>query len=190
MASNSIIRHRQTAPERSRGFVMIVVLIFLVVLTLIGVAGINTARVQEQIASARFERVTAAAAAQAGLSDGRDYVLQPEFDWTSGSYRVRDLPTAGLIGTDGEGWTVASWVRSNTDWYSGPWALQFGDGSGDAYALARVNRNPAFIVDRLPVEQSQNAIPYQVFRITARGEGARPESSVYTQGIVRMPVPN
>ncbi len=174
---------------KSDGFVMVTVLIFLVVLTLIGIAGMRTTRIQEQMAGARFERVTAVSASHAGLSDGRDYVLQPDFDPNSGAFRVRDVALAGVIGTTAEGWTVNSWITSNTDWYGGPDALPFGAGNGETYTLARVNRNPAFIVDRLPSEQTQNAVPYQIFRITARGEAGRADNTAFTQSIVRMPVP-
>jgi type IV pilus assembly protein PilX len=171
------------------GFVMVVVLIFLVILTLIGISGMRTTRAQEQMTGGRFERVTALTSSHAGLSDGRDYVLQPDFDPNSGAFRVRDVSTSALIGTTGEGWTVNSWVLANTDWYTGPDALPFGTGNGETYTLARVNRNPAFIVDRLPSEQTQNAVPYQIFRVTARGEGARAENAALTQSIIRIPVP-
>lgn len=168
---------------------MVVVLIFLVVMTLIGVAGMRTTRVQEQMAGSRLERITAIASSHAGLSDGRDYVLQPNFDSNSQAFRVRDLAQSGLIGSTAEGWTVASWINANTDWYGGPNALALGAGNGEAYALVRGLRSPAFIVDRLPGEQTQNAVNYQVFRVTSRGEGQRTENAMFTQSIMRIPVP-
>jgi type IV pilus assembly protein PilX len=175
--------------QHNRGFVMVVVMVFLVILTLIGLSGMRTTRVQEQMAGTGFERVTAMAASHAGLSDGRDYVLQPDFDPNSGAFRVRDVSASALIGTTSEGWTVSSWLLANTDWYGGVDALPLGAGNGETYTLARVNRNPAFIVDRLPSEQTQNAVPFQVFRVTARGEGARADNAALTQSIIRIPVP-
>ncbi len=180
---------RYAQRRQQSGFVLVIVLVFLVILTLIGVAGMRSTRIQEQSAGARFERVTAIGASQAGLSDGRDYVLRPDFDPNTGTSRVRDLAANGLIGTTSEGWTVESWIRANTDWYGGPDALPLGAGNGQSYTLSRVNRNPAFIVDRLPSEQTQNAVPYQVYRVTARGEAGRVENSAFTQSIIRLPVP-
>lgn len=183
-------RPKRTLQTKRQGFVLVVVLLFLVVLSLLGTSAVRSARYQEQIAGAQYERVTALSASHAALSDGRDYVLQPEFDANDPGYRVRDLASAGVIGTVDEGWNVASWILGNTDWQSGPFAHPFGVGNGESYQIARVNRQPSFIVDKLPAEQTQNAVPYMTYRVTARGEGGHSDNAAYTQSILRVPVPH
>jgi type IV pilus assembly protein PilX len=170
------------------GIALIVVLIFLVVLTLLGVTGMRTSRLQEQIAGARHERVASLAASHAALADGRDFVFSA-IDPSAPSSKIQNIND--YLGSPNEGWTVEQWVRGNTDWIAGPYAQSFGTGSGITYQLLKTNgaastRNPTFIVQEMAPQMTQIGQPVPVYRVTSRGEGGNPENTAYLQSIFRF----
>jgi type IV pilus assembly protein PilX len=164
--------------QRQRGITLVIVLIFLVVLTLLGITGMRTTRLQEQMASSRYERVTAIAAAHAGISDGRQYV-QSIVDANAAGAKVKFENE--LIGSANEGWTVEDWVKADTDWYADPRVVPFGKGNGETYAVQRINNNPGYFVHKFGAEGAQNGDVYNMYRVTARGEGGRATNSAYLQ---------
>jgi type IV pilus assembly protein PilX len=172
--------------DRQSGFALVIVLIFMVVLTLLGVSGMTTTRMHEQITGARHERIASLATAQAALADGRDFVIGPD-----------DLTAAGKVQTINEyftstngGWTIAQWVKGNTNWISGSYAQSFGAGSGITYPMYRTNglavsRNPTFIVQDMGDQGVELGKSRKVYRVTARGEGGNPENAAYLQTIIQ-----
>jgi type IV pilus assembly protein PilX len=171
--------------KRERGITLVIVLVFMVVLTLLGVAGMRDTRLQEQMAAARFERVVSFAAAQAALADGQDFVFG-DFEPADPSSKVQ--PHGPIMGTNAEGFTVEQWIKSNTDWISGPYAQSFGTGSGITYSLIGPNRNPTYIVTQIDMPTIDPAAPVPVFRVTARGEGGRRENSTFLQTMYSFPI--
>ena len=65
---------------RSRGFVLVTSLIFLVVITLLAVSAINSATLQERMASNQREKSRALQAADAGLRQGELLMRDPVFN--------------------------------------------------------------------------------------------------------------
>jgi type IV pilus assembly protein PilX len=183
-----IAQKMETNPERQRGMALVIVLIFLVVLTLLGVSGMTTTRMHEQIAGARHERVAALAASQAALSDGRDFVFSA-IDPNAPTSKVQTIND--YISTANGGWTIEQWVRDNTNWFSGSYAQSLGTGSGINYTMFKTNgasasRNPTFIVQQMAPQITQTGEVYPVYRVTSRGEGGNPENTAYLQSIHRI----
>lgn len=168
------------------GFVLITAALFLVVLVALGAAAMRTASVQERIAGVFYDRALALSAADAALSDGMEFLLRPDFDSSSASSKVRDGQVLYSSATS-DGLTVESWVRSNFDWLAGAQVLRLGVADGIAAPLLRVKFNPGYVVDRIPNAGITTSTTYQVFRVTARGNGARAENSIYLQTLTRIP---
>lgn len=166
-----------------RGFTLVLVLVFMVVLTMLGLAGMRATKLQEQMASARYERVTSVATANAGIADGRDYVFSA-LDPTAPSSKVQGYED--VIGSTNEGWTIQQWVTANTDWFSGPRVIPFGSGSGVTYSFQRGIRSPNYMVQEVYPSQVELGAPVSVYRVTTRGEGGRSENSTYLQAIYRF----
>jgi type IV pilus assembly protein PilX len=171
-----------------RGITLVVVLIFMVVLTLLGITGMRTARLQEQMAGARHERVASLAASHAALADGRDFVFSA-IDPTAASSKIQSVNE--YIGSVGEGWTIKQWVLADTDWISGPYAQTLGTGSGINYTMLRTNgaavaRNPTYIVQEMVPQAINYGSPVPAYRVTSRGEGGNPDNAAYLQSIYRF----
>jgi type IV pilus assembly protein PilX len=178
---------RGSQRRKQRGITLVIVLILLVVLTILGVGGMRATRIQEQIASARYEHVTSVATAHAGAADGRDYVYGP-FDPKDPGSKVQAY--ADYLGTANEGWTVDQWVRADTNWLTGANILNFGDSRPSArYNFMRTEvQAPTYIVQELVPTTTNLGDTYYAYRVTARGEGARAENSSYVQTFHRLSV--
>lgn len=76
--------------RNQRGAVLIVSMIFLVIMTLVGMAGIELSGLEEKMAAQLRDRQMAFEAAEAALLDGEAYlesvVTMPAFDGTNGLY--------------------------------------------------------------------------------------------------------
>ena len=174
-------RHQQS------GLVLITVALFLVVLAALGAASMRSASVQERIAGIFYDRAVALASSESALSEGKEFLLAPNFDTSSASSKVRDGSTLYSSATN-DGLSVSAWVTSDTNWASGIFALILGSLDGVTGNLLRVPVKPSYIVDRFPDMGYSTTTKFQVFRVTARGAGGRSENAVYTQLLYRVPV--
>jgi Tfp pilus assembly protein PilX len=170
------------------GVVLITVALFLVVLAALGAASMRSASVQERIAGVFYDRAVALAAADAALSDGMEYLLDSNFDPWATSSRVRD-GTLLYATTTADGLSVKSWVESNFNWLTGADVLRLGaaDANADLLQRVKVGFSPGYVVDRFPNMGITTTTTYQVFRVTARGNGGRTENSIYTHLLTRIP---
>jgi type IV pilus assembly protein PilX len=185
LSMKNSLRHSRYASSRQRGITMVIVLIFLVVLTILGITGMRTTRLQEQMAGSRYERVTAMSAAHAGLSDSREFILAL-LDPNDPAWNVVD--TNEFLGKPEEGWTINEWVEADTDWTPGGNVVAFGRGNKENYTIGRIASNPTYIVQRLPDATTQVGLPFQRLRATVRATGVRSENSVYLQTQISLPV--
>lgn len=176
---------RRLPRSKQRGITLVIVLILLVVLTILGVGGMRATRTQEQIASARYERVTSVASAHAGAADGRDYVLGP-FDPKDPGSKVQSY--RDFLNTSNEGWTVNQWVVAGTDWLSGANIFTLGDSRPAIKYLMTRTRVPTYIVQEIVPTTTSHGDTYYAYRVTSRGEGARSENSTYVQTFHRLSV--
>ena len=180
-------RSPHTRRHRQSGIVLITVALFLVVLAALGAASMRSASVQERIAGVFYDRTVALASSESALSEGKEFLLAPDFDTSSASSKVRDGSTLYSSSTN-DGLSVSAWVASDTNWASGTFALILGSLDGITGNLLRVPAKPSYIVDRFPDMGYSTTTKFQVFRVTARGAGGRAENAVYTQLLYRVPV--
>jgi type IV pilus assembly protein PilX len=157
-----------------QGSALAIALVFLLLLTLIGVTAMQTTTLQERMAGNVRDRTLAFQAAEAALRDGEAFLSQaalPQFDNTGGLLAPR--LNAGMTAT----WDAHDWT-GNSRLYSG--------------TLADVAEQPRYVIEELPPVQSSGdtarfgALPeIGVYRVTARGVGGTPDAVVILQTTFR-----
>lgn len=146
-----------------RGAVLVVGLLLLVVLTLIGVASMQSTTLQERMAANMREQEQAFQSAEAALRSGENFLrttaILPAFTGSAGLYPQPD-PGAPR-------WNQkTTWDGDNSRPYIGPVA----DGSP----------TPRFIIEQLPFEQlpgaslatDEEVTSATMYRVTGRGTGS------------------
>lgn len=162
-------RHKQ------QGAVLVVSLIILVVMTVIGLAGMEITSLEEKMAGNTRDRNIAFQAAEAALIEGEEYlqsqVILPAFDGTQGLY---PLTTDGSKNWDNVDWSKASEVRMVT---------------GNTTGLAA---SPAYIVESLQAAGANDSLELGVaagatnfYRITARAVGQTQTAEVILQTVYK-----
>jgi Tfp pilus assembly protein PilX len=172
MRRNSPLFRRK---QNDAGFVLITVALLLVVLAALGAASMKSANTQERVAGVFYDRAVALASSESALSDGKSFLLNPDFDGTNG--KIRDA-SAAYTGVANDGFSIKSWVEGNTDWASEGWTL--GNFDNNFTKLARVKSQPSYIIEKFPPTGITSTSKFQVYRINARGAGGRNENAVYT----------
>lgn len=182
---------------KQRGSVLIVALVVLLVLTLLGISGMDTTVMQERMASNMQEGLSSFQAAEAGLRDGeadaRDTLsLATVFksDCTNGLCEPADPSTSSY-----DVWVTT--LSSDVYWHpssasSDRNTRRYG-ASTTATALQNVSRQPAYIVERLQVVERGGSVVTgfankssgEWYRITARGFGRNGQSQTTLQSVIR-----
>lgn len=165
-----------------RGFSLIMALIFLVLLTLLGVTAMQTATLEERMAGNLRNENLALQAAEAALREAEAILSSPSlpsFTTTPGLYDVMTNPWPGR--SDPQNWS--GWAETGG---SAPYKTYTGlAGPGE---LGGVAEPPRFVIEQLrPVLPGDSGSVKlgtgitelrQVFRITARGVGGTTNSVV------------
>lgn len=197
--------HKFPQAARQRGAALIVGLIMLLLLTLIGVAGMRDTLLQEKMAGNMRDREIALQAAEAALRAGELELqgLNPSFPNNSGRYDLASATGKNLMKrVDTNGKLVGEqqfW--SQWDWES--------DAVAYTKSLEGVGEAPAYVIEKLDPVVSQKseydtvANPNQVvaidltpgdfkaetsvpdYRITARGTGRTTDAAVIVQSTYR-----
>jgi type IV pilus assembly protein PilX len=212
-------------PSRQRGVVLLVSLLFLIVLTLLGVAASRVVAGEEKMSRYLREYNTAFQAAESAMRDARDDVdgflviggtyksrlnssatffadcsfgqclfnptetsppWMDEAKWANaaayGTYSRRSpLPKAGVVGTNAD--------TNARDGDTEAAVARYDAGSTNSSTVTGVWKQPAYLVELIPdqrpgansVEFGKNPPP--LYRITARGYGADPNSGAMVQEI-------
>lgn len=164
----------QNTSERNheRGSALIIGIVFLLILTMIGVAGMQTSVLEERMAGNLRDRELAFQAAEAGLRDAEEEVLEkavlPTFKSTYPSSK-------GLYQENATSWENIAWEAGDSAEYSG-------DFNGTA-------AKPRYIIEELPISTGSSPslspddpVPMEgLFRVTARGVGGTNTSEVILQ---------
>ena len=162
--------------RKQRGATLIVSMIFLLVLSIIGLAGMEVTGLEEKMAGNMRDRGMAFQSAEAALLDGEDYlesiVVLPAFDGTDGLYSI---PTNGDKNWEIVDWTSSAAVRS----YSGPGFDELANPS-------------AYIIEDLAAAASSDSLEVGVptdtkrfYRVTSRAEGLSDTTEVIIQTVYK-----
>jgi type IV pilus assembly protein PilX len=199
-------RRLPSPPRRERGAILVLALMFLVLLTIIGVSSISGVTLEEKMAGNLRNQNMAFQAAESALRDAeidleaaiggtaggnpnctapchRDPIKTTYFAalcsaaFTNGVCRVD--PTPGTYQT--EIVTAVGW-----DWTHADKTVEYGRYTG-AKALPNVARQPRYVIEWLQEKDDTTTTPFtRHFRITARGWGGVEVSTVTLQTVYRM----
>lgn len=187
---------RFPGPRRQQGAILVVALMFLVLLTIIGVSSISGVTLEEKMAGNLREQNLAFQAAESALRDaeidletaipgppgGRDPMT------ITGHFPVTALCTGAFTNgvcrnTDFKAEIVTA---SGWDWTSATKTVAYG-----AFTLAEpmpsVFQQPRYVIEYLPEKDDASTTPpTRHFRISARGWGANQNTSVTLQTVYRI----
>jgi type IV pilus assembly protein PilX len=177
--------HRLPALHRQQGASLVIALMFLIVLTILGLVSVRSSTLHERMAGNDRDRAIAFEAAEAALRDAEADILA---NITTGSAFDADC-TDGLcipatIATPN--WEQVAWDDDSSRVY--------GDGSGAGAYPVDVAQAPRYIVELLPdlPAGAGNSLSANVrsstsggtaYRITARGWGRRDTTQVMLQSV-------
>lgn len=186
--------HRHTRfPESpqctQQGFVLIVALILLLVLTMLGLAAAQSTSLEERMAGNSRNHDLAFQAAEAGLNAAQAGILQQL--WSNANYAGNGsgLYLLATCCAPAAGWTSA-WTTP------GVWGAALpADTAVPGLTIAGVSQQPVFIIEELPpvappgsnLAQQQNgsgAPPVQPYRITVYATGGDQTTNVMLQSVV------
>lgn len=167
---------RSANRNAERGAALVMSMIFLVVLTIIGMAGMDVTSLEEKMAGNMRDRNAAFQAAEAALRDGENFLnaraVLPAFDGTDGFY---SLTTNGTKNWESVDWGSSAAVIS----YSGP-------------GFDELNSTAAYIVEDLAAAASSDSLEAGVavdnkryYRVTARAEGLSDTTVVILQTVYK-----
>ena len=198
--------HPQTGQQ---GATLAIVLIFLVLVTLVGVTAMTTTTLEERMAGNLKDQNLAFQAAEAGLRDAKLDIsggkvvatATPRSSLISGATGFGDAastfpscstattgPTVGLCLPSSLSYPASAlnstWVQSQS--FTAAPSIEYGTYTG-AVALKNVFRQPRYLIEAVQVCEGGGKCPSWMYRITARGYGARDETRVTLQEVVRAP---
>lgn len=162
-----------------RGMTLIVCLVFLLILTMIGVSSIQNSTLQEQMSGSARDANSAFQAAEFGLRKGETYLQLAtlgSFNGVGGRFNVCADPASTVTGCVVPNWRVMT---------STGWATQSG--------LGGVASQPQYIIEKFAVIVDANAPldadtppgKIELYRITARGFGVSDNSMAVLQSTYR-----
>ena len=148
--------------SNERGAVLVAGLVLMLVLTLLGIAGMQSATLQEKMVGNQRDRDLAFQAAEAALRDGESLLDDPILPVFNGSNGLYGNPLLGAA----ERWTTVAWDANDSR-----------PASGDN--LTQVAAQPRYIVETMPytgppggsLESDTPVSDSALFRVTTRGVG-------------------
>ena len=198
------LQPRLSIPRRERGAILIITLMFLVLLTIVGVASISSATLEEKMAGNLREQYTAFQAAESALRDAeidleaaiggtvnRDPLSLASFVTlcSAAAFPVLNIgvctqPAAPPGTYRTEIVTAAGW-----DWTSATKTVPYGSYTGAAQ-LGGVFRQPRYVIEYLAekIDPTVTVPLTRHFRITARGWGANQNTTITLQTVYKMPM--
>ena len=181
---------RYLVTHHQRGISLVIVMIFLVILSLLGISAMQSSTLSSRVARNEADRNLAFQAAESALRDGELDVRNQRFDRSKcvagnlgcranqmqGKTRFDVACTEGrCVFQDG----VSPWETS-TRWSSAGSSVAYGTYTGAAN-IPLVNTQPRYLLEALPLADSP-----PTYRITAVGFGTSASTQVMLQIVVRV----
>jgi type IV pilus assembly protein PilX len=195
------------ARRRQEGAILVIALLFLVLLTIIGISSISSVTLEEKMAGNLREQAIAFNAAESALRDA-----EVDLESTIGGTCVPGVSVTGCLG-ERDPITVATFTTNcsgaftggicrqpatptnswQTDIVSGTWdwthadkTVGYGTYTG-VIPLTGVSRQPRYVIEYLQEkDDTTTSPPTRYLRISARGWGTSDSSTVTLQTIYRM----
>lgn len=178
----NVDHYRILTRRPQRGVALIMALVFLVLLTLLGITAMSTTNLEEKMAGNSKDRNLAFQAAETALLDGENWIAaqtnKPNFAVNTGGLYVPSTSTTP--------W----WADSNNIWTATASAPYSG-------TLGKVNTQPRYIIEDLgevPEVGGSKVLPgaYKgkgntIARITARGTGGTDAAQAMVQSTYSRP---
>lgn len=181
------------ASRREQGVSLVLVMIFLVILSGLGITAIQTSTFSSRIASNEMDRNLAFQAAEAALRDAENDIAYRRFDLTpcsaaivgcraepfEGLLNFDTVCTNGLCDTIGAAAATQFWETAAI-WGATGASVAYGTRTGAA-ALPVVVRQPRYLIEGFQVGLDGGT----VYRVTAVGFGANETSQIMLQTAVK-----
>jgi type IV pilus assembly protein PilX len=200
-------RRLPSPPRRERGAILVLALMFLVLLTIIGVSSISGVTLEEKMAGNLRNQNMAFQAAESALRDA-EIDLEAAIGATTGTNPICTAPcprdpikiaphfatkcnaafTGGVCRADATtgGFQTEIVTAVGWDWTHADKTVEYGRYTG-AKALPNVARQPRYVIEWLQEKDDTTTTPFtRHFRITARGWGGVEVSTVTLQTVYRM----
>ena len=171
--------------DRQHGMALITGLIFLVVLTLIGITAARMAGLEERMSGNMRDRSLAMQAAEMALRDAERDIRN--------SGRVSGITNFVSACTSGLCYNGIQGNANSVDWNVTPaWStvsmtaapsVAYGDNTG-AIDIAGLSAQPRYIIEGIQKTELGEVVYY--YRITARAQGANPNTVVWLQEVFRL----
>jgi type IV pilus assembly protein PilX len=170
-----MISHHMSLQSRQQGVVLITGLIFLVMMTLLGVTAMQMTVLEEKMAGNLRDENLAFQAAEAALREGELFLEQitlPAFDGANGLYHHASHPAPDPIAWSG--WTTSGRTTSAN--------------------IQGVASQPRYIIEQLvsiplgsggSIQQSATSLTSNMYRVIARGVGGTETAVVVLQSAYR-----
>lgn len=171
------MRPKYQRPQR--GSTLIICLVFLLILTMIGISSIQNSTLQEQMAGSARDSNSAFQAAESALRKGEEYLEQATlgaFSGSNGRYTICSDPAN----------TAAECVPPNwSDKASSGWVNQSGVANVDAQPQYIIEKYPLIVDVNAPIAADEVPVTIDMYRVTARGYGVSGNSMVVLQSAFR-----
>lgn len=176
-------RQRFPARQQQRGAILLFCLVFLAVLTMMGVSGMESATLEERMSGNMRDHELAFNAAESALQAGEAWlILQNNLPITStdGSTAVWAEDAMDPAANDGLYW----WDHNDIN---GTWWTNNGDAAAN---VAQVAEQPRYIIEQyrtvdtgqsIAIGSGEVTVPRIFHRITARGVGVNPNTEAMVQ---------
>lgn len=171
---------RSPGQSRQQGVVLVVALILLLILTLLGLASVQSTSLQEKMAGNQRQHQLAFEAAEAALRQGENSLAGlatlPSFDGSTKGYYPNSTDSSGNTMTAGSDWNGWDWTKSIA--YSGNLSLGSGANSSASYYIEQF----AYVASAGQSLDASAPIPgAQLYAITARGKSPDGNTTVILQ---------
>ncbi|MBI3900124.1 MAG: hypothetical protein HY308_17795 [Gammaproteobacteria bacterium] len=177
--------HLKNPKNRQRGYVLVMALVLLTLLTIMGLTAMSTTTLEEKMAGNMKDRNLAFQAAETALVSGeswaRDQLNKPPFTNSNGLYSVS--------ATTSPRWDTVSWSSASSDTAKYPCSPTVSASCGSG--LTKVSTQPKYIIEDLgevPEVGGSLVVPANykgkgitVLRITGRGTGGTDAAKVMVQ---------
>lgn len=181
MTARNMRRHGHIgAPRKQQGVVLVVALILLLILTLLGLASVQSTSLQEKMAGNQRQQQLAFEAAEAALRQGElslaGLATLPPFDGSTLGYYANSTDSSGNTLAAGTDWSTWNWTKAIP--YSGNLSIGGGSSSKASYYIEQYK----YVAAAGQTLDASAPIPgAQLYAITARGRSPDLKSTVILQ---------